>query len=411
MIKRNLLPLLVQHLEKKEISLIVGPRQAGKTTLMRRLMQDLSERKQPSLMLNLDVEEEKKYFDTQDHLLRKIRLEIGSSGYVFLDEIQRKENAGLFLKGLYDMNLPYKWIVSGSGSVELKEKIHESLAGRKRVFELSTLSWEEFLNYRTDYRYENKLDEYYALEPEQVQHFLDEYLTFGGYPRIVLEQSISEKRKLISELYQSYLLKDLVELLGIHKTEGFTNLVKIMSSQIGKMLKVEELSGTLSLHKATINRYLWYMENTFFVEKLTPFYRNIRKEISKAAIYYFNDLGMRNFALGLFGSSSLLFSDGFLFQNFIFHRLKEHIQGTSSQIHYWRNTNKAEVDFVLDEGSNLIPIEVKFQKLIKPNPGRSLLSFIAQYKPEKAYVIHLGKEMRRLIDKTELIFLPFYQSL
>ena len=409
MIKRRLLPELIKHLKEKEISLIVGPRQAGKTTLMKLLMHELTKQNQPSLMLNLDIEEDKKYFDSQEHLLRKIRLELGNQGYVFVDEIQRKENAGLFLKGLYDMDLPYHWMVSGSGSLELKEKIHESLAGRKRVFELSTLSWEEWVDYRTSYRFEQNLGEFMELEATKTKALLEEYLSFGGFPRIVLEQELSEKRKIMSELYESYLLKDLVELLGIQKTEEFTGLARIMASQMGKMVNKQELSSTLGLHIHTINHYLWYMEKTFFIEKVTPFYRNIRKEICKAPVYYFSDLGMRNFALGLFGSSAPLLSDGFLFQNFVFHRLKDWVRDTSWQIHYWRTTNKAEVDFVVDQGVELIPVEVKFQNLLKPNPGRSLLSFLAQYQPKKAYIVHLGKEMRRIEGNTELVFLPFYR--
>jgi uncharacterized protein len=409
MIKRRLLPELIKHLKEKEISLIVGPRQAGKTTLMKLLMHELAKQNQPSLMLNLDIEEDKKYFDSQEHLLRKIRLELGNQGYVFVDEIQRKENAGLFLKGLYDMDLPYHWMVSGSGSLELKEKIHESLAGRKRVFELSTLSWEEWVDYRTSYRFEQNLGEFMELEATKTKALLEEYLSFGGFPRIVLEQELSEKRKIMSELYESYLLKDLVELLGIQKTEEFTGLARLMASQMGKMVNKQELSSTLGLHIHTINHYLWYMEKTFFIEKVTPFYRNIRKEICKAPVYYFSDLGMRNFALGLFGSSAPLLSDGFLFQNFVFHRLKDWVRDTSWQIHYWRTTNKAEVDFVVDQGVELIPVEVKFQNLLKPNPGRSLLSFLAQYQPKKAYIVHLGKEMRRMEGNTELVFLPFYR--
>jgi uncharacterized protein len=409
MIKRRLLPELLKHLSEKELSLIVGPRQAGKTTLMKLLMLELSKINQPSLMLNLDIEEDKKFFDSQELLLRKVRLELGTQGYVFVDEIQRKEDAGLFLKGLYDMDLPYKWVVSGSGSLELKEKIHESLAGRKRVFELSTLSWEEFVDFRTSYRYEHHLGEFMDLEAEKTRGLLEEYLSFGGFPRIVLEQELSEKRKIMSELYESYLLKDLVELLGIQKSEEFTGLTRIMASQMGKMVNKQELSSTLGLNIHTINHYLWYMEKTFFIEKVTPFFRNIRKEICKAPVYYFSDLGMRNFALGLFGSTTALLGDGFLFQNFVFHRLKEWARDTSWQVHYWRTTNKAEVDFVVDQGVELIPVEVKYQNLLKPNPGRSLLSFLAQYQPKKAYIIHLGKEMRRMEGSTELVFLPFYR--
>ncbi len=162
MIKRNLLEQLKGHLSKKEISLIVGPRQAGKTTLMLLLKEYLEKHGEKTLFLNLDIESDNRYFSTQDILIRKIQLELGRErGCVFIDEIQRKENAGLFLKGLYDMRTPYKFIVSGSGSLELKEKIHESLVGRKRLFDLNTISFEEFVNYTTGEKYHGSLQDFF----------------------------------------------------------------------------------------------------------------------------------------------------------------------------------------------------------------------------------------------------------
>jgi len=157
-IKRDLQKSLENHLLNKEITLIVGPRQAGKTFLMRIIQERLNKKGLKTLFMNLDIEADKKFFVSQNSLIEKIRLELGKNGgYVFIDEMQRKENAGLFLKGIFDSNLPYKLIVSGSGSLELKEKIHESLAGRKRVFELNTLNFNEFVNFKTEYRYKNKL--------------------------------------------------------------------------------------------------------------------------------------------------------------------------------------------------------------------------------------------------------------
>jgi len=139
-------------------------------------------------------------------LINKIQLEIGKSkGYVFIDEIQRRDDAGLFLKGLYDLNLPYKFIVSGSGSIELKEKIHESLVGRKRIFELNTVSFTEFVNYKTDYRYKDSLDSFFALEKDRTRQLLMEYLNFGGYPRLLLAEEQKEKIRIIDEIYRSYL--------------------------------------------------------------------------------------------------------------------------------------------------------------------------------------------------------------
>jgi predicted AAA+ superfamily ATPase len=180
MIERNLFEDLKQHLVQKEISLLVGPRQAGKTTLMLMLQDYLVTQGSNTLFLSLDFDSDQPFFTSQRNLVNKIQLEIGKSkGYVFIDEIQRRDDAGLFLKGLYDLNLPYKFIVSGSGSIELKEKIHESLVGRKRIFELNTVSFKEFVNYKTDYRYKDSLGSFFALEKDRTRQLLIEYLNFG----------------------------------------------------------------------------------------------------------------------------------------------------------------------------------------------------------------------------------------
>ena len=258
MIKRKLFKSLKDHLTHKEISLIIGPRQAGKTTLMLLLKKQLEEKGYPTLFLNLDIEADKRFFASQETLVRKIELELGkNNGFVFIDEIQRKEDAGIFLKGIYDMNLPYKYIISGSGSVELKKKIHESLAGRKRIFELNTLSFEEFVHFRTQYRYENKLLDFLRLDPDKAKLLLEDYLLFGGYPRVVLAKNINEKQQEISEIYQSYLEKDIAYLLQVKKTDALTNLVRIAAAQPGSLINFSKLSSILGMSAPTVKEYLW----------------------------------------------------------------------------------------------------------------------------------------------------------
>jgi len=412
MIKRQIFEELKEHLDKKEISLIVGPRQAGKTTLMMLLKDHLEASGKKTVFLNLDIESDRQFFVSQNQLLRKIVLEIGEDeGVVFIDEIQRKEDAGLFLKGLFDMNLPYKLVVSGSGSVELKEKIHESLAGRKRVFELSTINFVEFVNYKTEYRYEKNLCEFFELDREETQRLLEEYLSFGGYPRVVLEQRVEDKRKIMAELYQSYLERDISMLLGVQKTESFTALVRLMASQIGNLVNVSELSKTLRISAATVNDYLWYMQKTFLIEKITPYFKNIRKEITKSPIYYFYDLGMRNYALGNFGSVPISSEMGFLFQNFIYHLVKSKTENSATQVHFWRTTDKAEVDFVLDKLGEVVPIEVKYKKLTQPMMTRSYKSFLSKYHPKQGYLIHIGEESEKKVETTKVSFLPYYKFL
>jgi len=409
MIKRNLFLELKAHLDKKEISLIIGPRQAGKTTLMSLLADDLNKQGKPTLILNYDIERDREFLSSQEKLLKKIELEIGKKrGYVFLDEIQRKENAGLFLKGLYDMNLPYKFIVSGSGSVELKEKIHESLAGRKRMFELGTVSFDEFVNFRTDYRYENKLNDFFEIEKTKTRLLFEEFLNYGGYPKVILGETKEEKIKIIDEIYRSYVEKDISYLLRVQKTDDFTRLLRLAAGQAGNLTNISELSATLGISIPTVKNYLWYLEKTFILEKITPYFKNARKEITKAPIYYFNDIGMRNYAAGDFGRIRLEDNIGFVFENYVFSALKEKIKHTSASVHFWRSKDVAEVYFIINSGRAAIPVEAKKQNLKQPEITRSLRSFIAKYNPEKAYVVNLTLSDEITVGNTIARFIPYY---
>lgn len=407
MIKRKLIEDIRKHLAKPEITLIVGPRQAGKTTIMKALEEELKRKGERTLYLNLDIEHDKEHFHSQTSLLRRIELEFGKNkGYVFIDEIQRKEDAGLFLKGIYDMNFPYKFIVSGSGSVELKERIHESLVGRKRVFEVLTLSFDEFINYKTGYKYEERLADFFEIEKTKAFTLFEEYMNFGGYPRITLEEELSEKLSLMNEIYQSYIERDIYYLLKIQKLPEFSKLVKFLADSVGKTINLSEISTTIGVSLKTLKEYLWYLEKTFIVSKITPFFRNLRKELSKSPVYYFYDIGLRNFSIGEFGKVR---DYSFIFKNFVYLVLLEKIKNTAFQIHFWRTKDKAEIDFVLDTGVSLLPVEVKYKRLKNPEIPRALRSFMERYNPPEALIVNLSLYEKSLINNTEVITIPFYK--
>ena len=412
MIERKLFSDLLSHLSQKEISIIIGPRQSGKTTLMDLLREHLDKKGERTLYLNLDIEWDRPHFESQSALLRKIELELSKQrGYVFIDEIQQKENAGLFLKGLFDLKLPYKFIVSGSGSLELKEKIHESLVGRKRLFELTTITFDEFIHHKTDYKYKENLSEFLEIEKDKTQQLLMEYMNFGGYPRVVLTSEQTEKVRIIDEIYRSILEKDIAYLLKIDKTDAFSALIKILSSQIGNLINYSELSSTLNISYQTVKKYLWYSQKIFLLDLISPYARNVRKEITKSPVPYFWDLGLRNYALGVFGHLGSPTECGFIFENLVFLLLKEQVKLRATKLNFWRTKDKAEVDFILERGRNAVPIEVKYKSLKKEEIPRSLRSFIEKYSPDEAYIINLDYSNILKINKTTLFFLPYYELL
>lgn len=184
-----------------------------------------------------------------------------------------------------------------------------------------------------------------------------------------------------------------------------------MASQIGGLVNINELSSTLGISAVTVKNYLWYLQHTYILRKVTPFFTNIRKEITKSPLFYFSDLGLCNFALGIFGQDTTnIAKKGFLFENFVFNILNEYIE-PFAKIHDWRTKDKAEVDFVITKGLEPIPIEVKYRYMKKPEITRSFRNFLAKYHPSIAYVVHLGAKSTEKIDDTKIYFLPYYEFL
>jgi predicted AAA+ superfamily ATPase len=408
-IKRYILEDLRHDLDKREIAFLIGPRQSGKTTLMKVLQDELEKKGERTLFLSLDFEYDREYFLSQQSLIKKIELELGrEKGFVFIDEIQRKENAGLFLKGIHDLGLPYKFIVSGSGSVDLKAKIKESMVGRKRVYELYPVSLIEFIHFKTDYRYEANLLDFFSSEKSKLDQLLSEYLNFGGYPRVILETELRDKIRTIDEIYRGYLEKDITYLLKVEKIEAFGSLIKLLADQVGKLINFTEISNTLGLSLPTLKNYLWYAENTFIIQRVTPFFRNLRKEISKSPTVYFNDTGLRNYALGIFGRLLRLDDLGFVFQNLVFLILMEKLRWSNAEIHYWRSKSGSEIHFVIDLGRGVFPIEVKYREFSQPIIPRSFHAFIEKYQPERCMVINKNLKTTVNFKGSEIAFLTVW---
>lgn len=410
MIKRKILSQLQEHLLSDQMTIITGPRQVGKTYLMSELQKQLQDQGKKTIWLNLDNEENKQKFTSQGDLLAYIELQVGNDkATVFIDEIQRKENAGLFLKGIFDMSTPYKFVVSGSGSLELKAKISESMAGRKQLFMVDPVSFEEFVNFKTNYQYEDRLLNFFKIEEEKTARLLTEYMVFGGYPRVILAETADLKQNQMQEIYRSYVDRDIHDLLHLERTDAFNNLLKILASQIGSLVNFTELAGTIGIDVKTIKHYLYYLEQTFLIKKVTPFFRNTRSEVTKAPIYYFIDLGLRNWLLGLFGLPEVPISiSGHLFENLVFNILKSQTELSPTQIHFWRTKDQAEVDFILEKGLEVTPIEVKYTKSSKLDIPRSMRSFITRYKPTNAYIVNNGnEESNEKNENTNIQLLPY----
>ena len=407
MIKRNIKNRIVKSLELREVSIVIGARQIGKTTILKDIIADLRNVGNKVLYFNLDIEDDSKHFSTQQQLLNKIELEVGQEkAYIFIDEIQQKEDAGRFLKGIFDMGLAYKFIVTGSGSIELKEKISEALTGRKYLIEMKPVTFIEFVNYKTQYKYEERIEKFFEIEKEKNRLLLNEYLAFGGYPAVITADTIERKHEIMNEIFVSYITKDISFLLGVRFPDKFIKMIKLLAVQSGGIVNYSQLAQDTGIRTETLKTFLWYAEQTFIIKIIKPYYTNQKKELTKSPTIYFNDLGMLNFSKNNFNGEM---QDGMVFQNFVYSILDERFSHGLFRINYWRTKDKAEVDFIIHSKSGLIPVEVKYKEMTKLVVSRSFRSFLKSYNPRNAYIVNLDSEDAELIDNTEVKLIPFWK--
>jgi uncharacterized protein len=374
-IRRKILDQLPRWLEDDEIVVLHGPRRVGKSTLLQAIVRELLVEHRVSsediYFFDLDTLDCSDVLASPSTLLDFIGIPERRT-YVLIDEVQRLESPGLFLKGLHDLALPLKVIVSGSSSLELRSRVRESLSGRKRLSRLGGLDWNEFRSVR------------------QEDADFWEFLIYGGYPAVVLADEPAEKRRLLLEYFECYLDRDIDSFLRVDRLDVFRQLIRLLGFQTGNLVNLNELSSSCQVSRDTMRRYLSYLEETFIVRRLEPFSRNPRKEISKMPKVYFADCGWRNLVSAGFNDWEERADRGGLLESAV----EQWLRGTFplANIHFWRSQAKAEVDFVVDDGGKLHAFEVKASSPSRPTVSRSLRSFIQTYSPASATVVNLGLE-------------------
>lgn len=353
--KRKLFQQIVGHLDKKEHTIIVGPRQAGKTTLLKQIEDYLKLSNNVVYFFNLeDATILQNLNQHPENIFHYFNSDAKSRIILLIDEVQYLKNPSNFLKLLYDKHAEkIKIIATGSSAFYIDLKFNDSLAGRKRLFNLYTLDFDEFLMFKSDrVDYQSELQEirknsnYLSLHRKQIESLFYEYLSFGGYPAVVVAPNPDEKKLILKELLFSYMKRDIYE-SRIQDEEKFNKMLQILASQIGGLINKNELSNTLQLSTTSVDRYITILRKTFHIHLVLPFYQNLRKELTKMPKVFFNDLGLRNALLNQFMPLDLRIDKGSLLENYVFVRLRE-IYGTDI-IKYWRTANGNEVDFIIQE--------------------------------------------------------------
>ncbi len=388
-ITRNLEETVFKNLSKKEILAIVGPRQCGKTTLLQKMHQDLVTKKKKAIILSF---EDKKILDLFEQELEVfIATYIKPNDYVFIDEFQYASEGGKSLKYIYDSNTT-KLIISGSSAPELTIKALKYLVGRVFVFNLMPLSFEEFLSYKDTilhtYYLKNRClieDPKFLYKPSKTSPNLlkrlntlyNEYAVYGGYPRVVTSKNVEEKQMVLKNIYNTFFLREVRDILGLIDDYKLGALVKKMGLLVGNLLDYQDLSEVSGLSYPTVKSYLNFLEKTYICNQVRPFYKNRGVELVKNPKMYFCDTGLRNYIVNDFRSLTERVDSGALLENaFAMELMKREVP-----FNFWRTKKKEELDFVLDFGSgNKLGVECKLSLKNNDFNSSSVNAFRLLYK-------------------------------
>jgi predicted AAA+ superfamily ATPase len=369
--KRTLYSSLIHHLPKQQITLLVGARQTGKTTLLRQIQDHLKSEKKPVFFLSM---EDRQLLDSLNADAKNLFLQISPLSennrmYVLIDEVQYLKDPSNFLKYHYDTSGErIKFVVSGSSHFYIDQKFRDSMAGRKRIFELPTMGLDEVLRFRgreelTPYIGTGQMPLLY--KDEIMLQFYD-LLIYGGYPAVVLASDPAERKEILRELRNAYARKDVVE-AGLQHPDLYLKLMKVLADQIGSLLNINPLAAELGADNKTLKNYLWVMQKSFHVHTVAPFHKRIASELRKMPKLYFADLGLRNSLLNNFSPIGTRDDRGALLENYVYLRLK--MTAEEEFIKYWRTRNKQEIDFIVqrDDGT-AAACEVKWmEKSFRPS--------------------------------------------
>ncbi|MBR9922423.1 MAG: ATP-binding protein [Bacteroidetes bacterium] len=361
MIPRTLADTVRKKTGKGKAIMIVGPRQVGKTTLIKHELE------------NQDVA----FFDGDDPTVRtlldtpnteKLRSLIGNKKVVFIDEAQRIHGIGITLKIITDQFKDVQLWISGSSSFTLSHELNEPLTGRKWQYEMYPITWEEFQNH-VGY-----------LKAEQS---LENRLIYGFYPDVL--NNPGEEKEILKNLVNSYLYRDILSFAEIRKPEVLEKLVQALALQIGSEVNNNELSQIVGVDKNTIQRYINILEKGFVIFKLPSYSSNIRNEIKKNKKIYFYDNGIRNMIIGNFNDINLRQDKGGLWENFLISERKKQneYKMTLAKSYFWRTTQQQEVDYVEEINQNIFGYEFKW------NPRKKVKlpkTFVEKYSAEEKLI-------------------------
>lgn len=341
MYTRRIYPFLKEHLNNKQITVITGMRRTGKTTIVKQLLADISSENKIYIDLervdNREMFSEKNY-DSIINSLRQRGLDPSRKAYIAIDEIQLLHNVPSVLKYLYD-NYDIKFIVTGSSSYYLKNLFAESLAGRKKIFELFVLDFGEFLAFKGAAYHEGAGFaglKFTAAEYERLKGYYEEYVEYGGFPEVALADKTEDKKDLSADIISSYVNIDIKTFSDFRNHDSIYKLMKMLACRCASRLEYAKISRLSGISRVTVQNYVSFLEQTYLIFRVPVLARNFDREIVKAQKVYFCDNGILN-ALGNVSS-------GVKFENAVFNQLRH-----KGEVSYYALKTGREIDFILDK--------------------------------------------------------------
>lgn len=355
MIPRILKSQILDTLQnRRKIIILYGPRQVGKTTLIKEILKEVPGRK---VEVNADQLKFNDILSSRD--LRKMQELIGEHDLLFIDEAQRIADIGINLKILHDSLPELKIIVTGSSSFDLANTIREPLTGRTRTFQLYPVSLGELSAQYTPFEFKDQLES---------------FLLYGMYPEVLELAGKKEKMIHLQELISAYLYKDILQLSNIKHSDKIHKLLKLLAFQVGALVSLHELGKTLEMSHETVSNYIDLLEKGFIIFRLSGFSRNLRKEVAKMNKIYFYDLGIRNMLIDQFSPLDSRPDVGQLWENFLLVERKKKLTYAHSfaNTYFWRTYTGAELDYVEETEGKLNGFEFKY-KSKRPKPPKTWL--------------------------------------
>ncbi len=333
------------NLDNQKIIILLGARQVGKTTLIKKTLQH-----KKTVFLNFDVEVDKQRFLAVSKLQpSEVSNFFQQPDFLVIDEVQRLPEAPRIIKGWYDSGLDIKLILLGSSSFDIQNKTVESLAGRNIKIILPPLLFTEIIA-RQDWN-TGKFDQAFLLENfyPQIKTLLLQSIIYGNYPEAV---TTANKPALLINLINDYLFKDVLQIGLIKTPDLIRKLLMLLAHQLGSEVSVSELASALGMSRVTVERYLFLLEQSYVIFRLPAFSTNPRKEIIKNHKIYFWDTGVRNALLNDFNFSEMRGDIGALWENWVISEIAKHnaLNGFRKNLYFWRTRSGSEVDLVIKKG-------------------------------------------------------------